>query len=318
MKLIGGKASSIMDVLRLGRRKHIYPQKATSMLEWPMLGLDALYDFFNARDGVVSDEPIKEGLTGVLMRMTFNARVGIRLGRYAEESVEERGEEEEKEASRNDVEEESNEYEEQEGSEVGRRLWDVHGADRASPSSEERPTDRSGLYSDELMSLSEFSERNVEGSGPERVGAHGESNGGPISGMSSGGTGTEVSASAIAASGSAGSEGNTQLNSSDVVSGSGGVASRTIGKSKKPYKSNRAKPSKRKDPVADDRPYNTTGKERGERMLCREQIRLGVIQENVINSVNSGGSVQQESIVPAAQVPGAIDSSQESELVMTM
>ena len=41
-------------------------------------------------------------------------------------------------------------------------------------------------------------------------------------------------------------------------------------------------------------------------------------QENVINSVNSGGSVQLESVVPAAQVPGAIDSSQESELVMTM
>ena len=42
------------------------------------------------------------------------------------------------------------------------------------------------------------------------------------------------------------------------------------------------------------------------------------MQENVINSVNSGGSVQLESIVPAAQVPGAIDSSQESELVTTM
>ena len=53
-------------------------------------------------------------------------------------------------------------------------------------------------------------------------------------------------------------------------------------------------------------------------MLYKEQMRMGVIQENVINSVNSGGSVQLESIVPAAQVPGAIDSSQESELVTTM
>ncbi len=228
------------------------------------------------------------------------------------------GDGEEKEASRNDVEMEANEYKEQEGSEVGRRLWDGHGADRASPSSEESPPNRFGFYSDELMSQSDFSGRNEVGSCPEGVGAHGESNGGPISGMSSGGTGTEVSASAIASSGSAGSEGNTQLNSSDVVSGSGGVASRTIGKSKKPYKANGAKPSKRKVPVADDRPYNTTRIGRGERMLYKEQIRMGVIQENVINSVNSGGSVQLESIVPAAQVPGAIDSSQESELVMTM
>ena len=73
-----------------------------------------------------------------------------------------------------------------------------------------------------------------------------------------------------------------------------------------------------KDPVADDRPYNTTGKERGERWEIREQISLGVIQENVINSVNSGGSVQLESFVSAAQVPDAIDSSQKSELVTTM
>ncbi len=34
----------------------------------------------------------------------------------------------EKEASRNDVEMEANEYKEQEGSEVGRRLWNVHAA----------------------------------------------------------------------------------------------------------------------------------------------------------------------------------------------
>ena len=32
MKLIGGKGSSIMDVLRLGRRKHGYPQKFTAMM----------------------------------------------------------------------------------------------------------------------------------------------------------------------------------------------------------------------------------------------------------------------------------------------
>ena len=318
MKLIGGKASSIMDVLRLARRKHVYPQKVASMLPWPMLGLGALYDFLNARDGVVSDEPIEESLTGVLVRMAFNAQNQFRIGRFAEEIMGERGDGEEKEASRNDVEMEANEYKEQEGSEVGRRLWDVHGADRASPSSEESPPNRFGFYSDELMSQSDFSGRNEVGSCPEGVGAHGESNGGPISGMSSGGTGTEVSDSAIASSGSAGSEGNTQLNSSDVVSGSGGVASRTLRKSKKPYKANGAKPSKRKVPVADVRPYNTTRIGRGERMLYKEQIRMGVIQENVINSVNSGGSVQLESIVPAAQVPGAIDSSQESELVMTM
>ena len=53
-------------------------------------------------------------------------------------------------------------------------------------------------------------------------------------------------------------------------------------------------------------------------MENRERRKEGGVQENVINSVNSGGSVQLESIVPAAQVPGAIDSSQGSELVMTM
>ena len=43
-----------------------------------------------------------------------------------------------------------------------------------------------------------------------------------------------------------------------------------------------------------------------------------MVQENVIGSLNSGGSVQQESIVPGAQIPDAIGSTQESELVMTM
>ncbi len=125
----------------------------------------------------------------------------------------------EKEASRNDVEMEANEYVEQEGSEVGRRLWDVHGAGRASPSPEESPPNRFGYYSDELMSLSDCSGRNEEGSGPRRMESHGGSNGGPISGMSSGGTGTEVSASASVQSGRARSESNTQLISSNDGSG---------------------------------------------------------------------------------------------------
>ena len=44
----------------------------------------------------------------------------------------------------------------------------------------------------------------------------------------------------------------------------------------------------------------------------------GEVQENVNDSVNSGGSVQKESIVPGAQMPDAIDNSQESELAMTV
>ena len=47
----------------------------------------------------------------------------------------------------------------------------------------------------------------------------------------------------------------------------------------------------------------------------------GVVQDDVVNeidSVNSGGSVQLESLVSVSQVLGALDSSQESELVMTM
>ena len=48
------------------------------------------------------------------------------------------------------------------------------------------------------------------------------------------------------------------------------------------------------------------------RIEDRRNRERGVVQENVFDCVNSGGSVQLESIVPAAQVPGAIDSSQGS------
>ena len=44
----------------------------------------------------------------------------------------------------------------------------------------------------------------------------------------------------------------------------------------------------------------------------------GVNVVNEIDSVNSGGSVQLESIVSVSQALGALDSSPESELVMTM
>ena len=144
--------------------------------------------------------------------------------------------------------------------------------------------------------------------------AHGESNGGPISEMSSADPGIEVSASASVQSRREESENNTQLINRSDVSGSSGVVRRVTSKSKK----SKAKPSTRSYPVASDRAYNTTGKGRGERLENRKRRKEGGVQENVINSVNSGGSAQLESIVPAAQVPGAIDSSQGSELVMTM
>ena len=53
------------------------------------------------------------------------------------------------------------------------------------------------------------------------------------------------------------------------------------------------------------------------RMKNRER---GVVQDDVIeiDSINSGGSVQLESIVSASHMLGTIDSGQESELVMTM
>ena len=44
----------------------------------------------------------------------------------------------------------------------------------------------------------------------------------------------------------------------------------------------------------------------------------GVVQVDVVDEIDSGGSVQLESFVSVSQVLGAIDSSQESELVMTM
>ena len=223
--------------------------------------------------------------------------------------MEEGGDGEEKEASRNDVEMEANECEEQEGSEVGRRLWDVHGADSASPSPEVSPSYRYGFGSDELLPQSVGD----SGWGGGLV-SHGESNGGPISEMSSADPGIEVSASASVQSRREESENNTQLINRSDVSGSSGVVRRVTSKSKK----SKAKPSTRSYPVASSRAYNTTGKGRGERYENRERRKEGGVQENVINSVNSGGSVQLESIVPAAQVPGAIDSSQGSELVMTM
>jgi hypothetical protein len=81
MKLKQDKAASIMEVLRRARAKHIYPIKGVSMLSWPTLGLGTLYDLFNARDGVVSDEPID--LTGFLRRMVFNEQAyGRFMTRY--------------------------------------------------------------------------------------------------------------------------------------------------------------------------------------------------------------------------------------------
>ena len=70
--------------------------------------------------------------------------------------------------------------------------------------------------------------------------------------------------------------------------------------------------------VADVRAFNTTPADTGKRREDRERRKEGWVHENVINSVNSGGSAQLESIELAAQVPGAIDSSQESELFTTM
>ena len=46
------------------------------MKDWPTLGLGVLYDFFNARDGVVSEEPMY--VDGILRRMAFNAEAEIR------------------------------------------------------------------------------------------------------------------------------------------------------------------------------------------------------------------------------------------------
>jgi len=66
---------------------------------------------------------------------------------------------------------------------------------------------------------------------------------------------------------------------------------------------------------ANERVYFTDSTDRHRRRENREQEEVHVY---VIDSVNSGGSVQLESILPAAQVPGARDSSQGSELVTAM
>ena len=79
----------------------------------------------------------------------------------------------------------------------------------------------------------------------------------------------------------------------------------------------KAKRSTMASMVADERVYFTDSAARRLRMENRERV---VVQDDVseIDSVNSGGSVQLESIVSASHGLGAIDSGQESEFVMTM
>ena len=70
--------------------------------------------------------------------------------------------------------------------------------------------------------------------------------------------------------------------------------------------------------VADERIYFTDSAARRFRMVNRER---GVVHDDAvkeIDSVNSAGAVQLESIVSASHRLGVIDSSQESELVMSM
>jgi hypothetical protein len=67
--------------------------------------------------------------------------------------------------------------------------------------------------------------------------------------------------------------------------------------------------------VADERVYSTNGSDRRKR---REDRKGGDVHDDVIDSINKGGSVQLESIVSASHVLEAIDSSQESQLVTTM
>ena len=83
-------------------------------------------------------------------------------------------------------------------------------------------------------------------------------------------------------------------------------------------KKSKAKRSIKASLVADERVYFTDSAARHLKMVNRGR---GVVQDEVVNeidSVNSGGSVQLESLVSVSQVLGALDSSQESELVMTM
>ena len=89
MKLSEGKAMRIMEVLRKAKSENVYPEKGETMQHWPTLGLGALYDFFNARDGVVSEEPMN--VDGVLRRMVFITEAELRMGRYPDNVVDERG-----------------------------------------------------------------------------------------------------------------------------------------------------------------------------------------------------------------------------------
>ena len=70
-----------------------------------------------------------------------------------------------------------------------------------------------------MLSLSDYSTRNVEDSGSRREAAHGGSNGGPISGVNSIGSGIEVSASAIVQTGREESVSSTQRISGNDGSG---------------------------------------------------------------------------------------------------
>jgi hypothetical protein len=58
--------------------------------------------------------------------------------------------------------------------------------------------------------------------------------------------------------------------------------------------------------VADERVYSTNGSDRRRRRMGREG---GEVHDDVIDSIDRGGSVQLESIGSARHVLGAIDSS---------
>ena len=193
------------------------------------------------------------------------------------------------------------------------RRWGGLGFDSASPSPVESLSLRYGLGSEDLLPLSNYSMRNIEESGSRSETAHGGLTGGPVSGVGSVGSESGVSISGVVLVPSDEAVINVQRLRKNEEGG-GGKSSRVDINTRKKSK---AKRSTKASLVADKRVYFTDSATRRLRMENRERV---VVQDDVseIDSVNSGGSVQLESIVSASHGLGAIDSGQKPELVTTM
>ena len=306
MKLSECKAMRMMEVLRRAKNENVYPEKGETMKDWPTLGLGVLYDFFNARDGVVSEEPMY--VDGILRRMAFNAEAEIRMGRYPEDVA--------------DVRDEAD----------GVRSEGEHGSGSASTLMESQQYSQlQGYESGEenilssIPSLSNGGVRSLSAdTGSDLI--RGESHGGSIRSRTSG-EGGAVSSGVMRDDVGEVAMRDVQMSRS-VEHGSGREASslESMGdtqssevRTRSAGANGKKKVTKQKRVIeSDPKLYNST---REDRRMRREASEGSMVSEagsasryeesgesNVIGNVDSGSSDQQESSVPATPVDSALGS----------